>query len=128
VPETAIVGRQYDAPDIKLFLVDLEYRLLPYLVDGVLDSNADSEGAVWYRLVGEIGKPPRALENLNAPDDDLCDLYQKSLDYHLALRCDWAPRRLSEIHIPMPTGVGPEKTPRRRSALAKAATPKRRKK
>ncbi len=112
VRETRLAGVEYGGPDCGRILGAQAECMLPLLVRGLADSNADSLGRVWYAL--EPAGEPLAAEMIEAdrhparlePDAGARRGYLATMDWALARLEGLRARNAREIGpVPMPAGV-----------------------
>lgn len=113
VREPHLAGVEYGGPDVGRILGGYAECMLPLLVRGLADSNADCQGRVWYALTPE-GEPLAEamieacrMPAISDPDDaDARKTYLQSTQRERSWLEDRTPREPRGIGpIPMPEGV-----------------------
>ena len=115
VREDDLAAVDYGSDGISRKLSDLEMDLLPLKAAGLVDDTADSEGRVWYNLTPAgvralSGERPTEPDDLPPYESGWCDEHTELHEHYLAERLTWKPQRPGHVIIPVPCGVGPERT------------------
>jgi len=114
VRETHLTGQEYDSPDVGRILSAYAEYMLPLLVRGLVESNADCDGRVWYALT-PAGEPLARQQyeggepRLSLPleyDEGTRAAYLAATEPERNRLEGCSPRNQAEIApIPLPVGV-----------------------
>jgi hypothetical protein len=107
----------YSDREIAKTLIDLEIQLMPLLCRGLVCQSINGAGH-WY-----LGLTPDGITGLNQPPPCLpanlppypgprwwCDAYFELCDEIMASRESWRPPKANDLSIPLPEGIGPQRS------------------